>query len=45
VKSGNDSDGAITKQELAEALKHHRELKRVRRDCVEDQCEADELIG
>ena len=40
-----DGDGAITKQELAEALKHLRELKRARRDCVEDQREADDLIG
>lgn len=40
-----DGDGAITKQELAEALKHQREFERVRRDCVEDQREADDLIG
>jgi Ca2+-binding EF-hand superfamily protein len=40
-----DGDGAITKQELAEALKHLHEIKRVRRDCVEDQREADDLIG
>lgn len=40
-----DGDGAISKQELAAALKHLRELKRVRRDCIEDQREADELIG
>ena len=40
-----DGDGAITKQELAEALTQHRERRRTVRDCVEDQRETDELIG
>lgn len=40
-----DGDGAITKQELAEALSQHRERRRAVRECVEDQRETDELIG
>jgi len=40
-----DGDGAITMQELAEALMQHREHRRTVRDCVEDQRETDELLG
>ncbi|MDA1373073.1 MAG: EF-hand domain-containing protein [Proteobacteria bacterium] len=40
-----DSDGAITKQELAKELMQHRKHRRTVRDCVEDQRETDELLG
>ena len=39
-----DSDGGITKIELAQALMQHRERRVARRACAEDQQETDELL-
>ncbi len=39
-----DGDGAITKQELAQALKQHRERRGIVRECVADQRETSQLM-
>lgn len=39
-----DGDGGITKQEMAKALMQHHERRSVRRDCVEEQQEVEELL-
>ena len=40
-----NGDGAITMQELAEAMQQHRERRSVVRDCIDDQRETDELLS
>ena len=40
-----DGDVGITKLELFQALVHHRERRAVRRACVEEQVEIEELFG
>ena len=39
-----DADGGITKTELYNALKQQQERKAIRRECVEEQREVDELL-
>lgn len=39
-----DGDGGITKKEMAKALMQHHERRSVRRDCVEEQQEVEELL-
>ena len=40
-----DGDGGITLEELLAAIESHNALRSVRRDCVQDQKDEDDLIG
>ena len=41
----SDADGGITPQELFAALISHHQHRKVRRECIEEQREMDELLG
>ncbi|MBO6556595.1 MAG: EF-hand domain-containing protein [Pseudomonadales bacterium] len=40
-----DADGAITEEELIAALEDQSEIREIRRDCVEEQRETEELLA